>query len=127
MEGDNAYNDVWGFIKSLNKSWTTGKNLEKLEGYFHQNAVALVGVEKRRIIGKTACANHWRECSLKTIHSWEEINPEIEFYGDNAMAVVSYEFNISLERNGQTVSATSRDAFTLVNEQGKWLIVLAIV
>lgn len=124
---DGAYNDVYRFIASLNKSWTTGKNIENLENYFHQNAVALIGIEKQRITGKTACADHWRNCSQKTIYSWEEINPQIEFYNDNRMAVVSYEFKISLEREGRTVNATSRDAFALINEHGKWLIVLATV
>ena len=127
MESNDAYNEVWELITSLNKSWTTGKDLENLERYFHQDVMALVSTEKQRIIGKVACANHWRQCAEKTIYAWEEINPEIEFYNDHAMAVVSYEFNISLERNGQTVNATSRDAFALVNDHGKWLIVLATV
>jgi len=119
--------EVWGMIQSLNKSWTTGNDLDGLGKYFHENAVALVGSDRKRIEGKDACVTHWRVSSEKTINSWKEIDPRVQIYGDDEFATASYKFDISFEKDGETISVTSRDSFALVKEGEKWLIVLATV
>lgn len=47
-----------------------------------------------------------------------ELNPKIQLY--DIAAVVTYYYDSSCEREGETLHLTGRDMFMLVKEKGKW-------
>ncbi len=117
--------EVLKVIKSINKIWTKTKEINKLNEYFHEDMVALGGVEKNRIVGKDNCIKHWENCSKKKIYSWKEYNIEIKIY--DKIATVNYTFDIELEKDNKKVKKTSEDFFVLVSEDTKWKVISAVV
>lgn len=94
---DKVQNKILETITSLNKSWTSSRSIDELENYFHSNIIALVSQEKKKIIGKNACAAYWKSCSENIIiHKWSEYDFEIQVYGDGKFAIVSYKFEFSV-------------------------------
>ncbi len=115
---------VWNTIQKMNKCWTCGdlSELEKLAHYFHKEMVAITPTDKYRLEGKEACFNGWKSFAENTkIHFWKEKDPKIQIYGNTA--VITYYFDMSFDMAGQTVNMGGRDMFTLINENGKWLVV----
>ena len=116
--------DVWDTIQKMNKCWTCGdpSKLEKLSDYFHEEMVAITATDKYRLEGKEACFNGWKSFAENTkIHFWKEKDPKIQIYGSTA--IVTYYFDMSFDMAGQTINMGGRDMFTLINENGKWLVV----
>ncbi len=117
---------VWEVIQALNVSWTTATDVDDLGPYFHEDAVALVGADRRRISGREACAAHWKKCSENQIQSWKEIDPKVRIF-DGQFATVSYAFDITLDRGDGVRKASSSDSFALVKDGDRWVIALATV
>ena len=116
--------EIWSTIQKMNKCWTCGdpSELEKLLDYFHEEMVAITATDKYRLEGKEACFNGWKGFAENTkIHFWKESDPKIQIYGD--AAVVTYYFDMSFDMAGQTINMGGRDMFTLIKENGKWLVV----
>jgi ketosteroid isomerase-like protein len=110
--------EVWKTVRELNDTWTKG-NPEELKNYFHVDMVALTPTDKNRREGREACVADWVEfAKAAKIHSWKEIDPKIQIYGD--VAVVTYYFDISFEKGGQTINFGGRDLFVFVKEGGRW-------
>jgi ketosteroid isomerase-like protein len=110
--------EVWKTVRELNDTWTKG-NPEELKNYFHVDMVALTPTDKNRREGREACVADWVEfAKAAKIHSWKEIDPKIQMYGD--VAVVTYYFDISFEKGGQTINFGGRDLFVFVKEGGRW-------
>ena len=110
--------EVWKTLRELNDTWTKGSP-EELKNYFHVDMVALTPTDKNRREGREACVADWVEfAKAAKIHSWKEIDPKIQIYGD--VAVVTYYFDISFEKGGQTINFGGRDMFVFVKEGGRW-------
>ena len=56
-------------------------------------------------------------------HSWKELEPKVQVYGAGKFAVVTYYFDMSFDMGGRTINMKGRDMLSLVNENGKWLVV----
>ena len=115
---DKAKKEVWKTLKDLNNTWIKG-NPDDLKNYFHADMVAITPTDKKRREGREAYVADWTEFS-KTIkvHSWKEIDPKIQIYGNTA--VVTYYFEISFERGGQNIDFGGRDLFVFVMEGKRW-------
>jgi hypothetical protein len=59
--------------------------------------------------------------SAAKITNWQEIDPQIQVYGN--AAVVTYYFDISFEMGGKEIKMGGRDMFVFVNEGAKWLAI----
>jgi ketosteroid isomerase-like protein len=57
------------------------------------------------------------------MHSWKEIDPKIEIFGDGAVAVVAYRYETSFDMGGKTMNVSGRDMMSLVKEEGRWRVV----
>lgn len=115
---DPVQQEVWATLRALNDAWTIGKP-DDLAKYFHRNMVAITATERNRINGGAACVASWKGFATSTrIHHWTELNPVIHVYGDSA--VVAYDFDMSFERNGQTIQMGGRDMYFFAKEDGKW-------
>ena len=116
--------EVWKTIQEMNKIWTEGKQIEKLNNYFHQDMVAITATDNEIIEGRENCVKSWENFTKSAkIIFWKELDPKIQIYGNGMFAIVTYYFDMSFEMNGQTINMKGRDMFSLVKENGKWWIV----
>lgn len=124
MELTDTHREVWETIQSLNQTWTTKGNIDRLLDYFHETIVAVTPDIKQRITGKAACFQGWKRFhEAVDILSWEEKDPLIHIYGNDSFAIVTYYYEIAYLLDGNRRSESGRDLFVLVKESGKWLAV----
>jgi len=115
--------EVWQTIQTLNRLWTDQNNAGELVNYFHKDMVAITPTNRNRIEGRDACVAAWKAFSDSAkIHYWKVIDPKIQVY-DEKFTVVTYYFDMSFDMGGQTIKLGGRDMFSLVNEDGKWLVI----
>jgi len=123
MEESKIKEDVWRTVQAMNKAWAVDGNADELKNYFHENMVAITATDRERLSGRDACIAGWKGFVESTkIHSWKEIDPEIQLYGGGTFAIVTYYFDMSFDMGGQTIELGGRDMFALVNENGRWWI-----
>ena len=115
---DSIKQEIWGTVRAMNDAWTKG-NPDDLAKYFHQDMVAITATDRNRLDGGAACIDGWKGfANAARIHRWEEIDPVIHVYGNSA--VVAYNFDMSFDMGGQTISMGGRDMFFFVKENGRW-------
>jgi ketosteroid isomerase-like protein len=116
--------EVWDTVQEMNRCWTSDEDndLDGLNEYFHETMVAITPSDKHRIEGKSACVAGWQDFARKSkIHSWKELDPDVQAYGNTA--VVTYYYDMSFDMGGQTINTWGRDMMTLIKENGKWWLV----
>ena len=106
-------NEVWQTLQAMNLAWTSGR-VGALADYFHPDMVAIVPTTTQRLDGRAACIVGW-------IHSWREIDPKVQIYGNTA--VVTYYYQISFDMGGKTHNLGGRDMLVFVKESGRWWVV----
>jgi len=115
---------IWEMIQEMNRKWTVENNADELKNYFHKNMVAITPTEMKRVEGGENCVAGWKNFTKKAnIHFWEESEPKVQVHGEGKFAVVTYYFDMSFDMMGKTIKMKGRDMFSLVNENGKWLVV----
>jgi hypothetical protein len=113
--------EVWKTVLELNDCWTKGDG-SRLVDYFHPRMVAITPTTRERIFGQKACVAGWMEfAKTAKTHYLKEIDPQIELFGNTA--VVTYDFDMSFDMHGQTITMSGRDMLTLVKENDKWWVV----
>ena len=111
-------NEVWETLRKLNDAWTKGDGKD-LKNFFHRDMVAITPTDRNRREGRDDCIAGWGGfLSMAKVHSWEEIDPKIQIYGDSA--VVTYYYVMAFEMGGQLIEMSGRDMFVFVEENGKW-------
>ena len=116
--------DVWSTIKALNRLWTVENRPDELAQYFHKEMVAISPTDRLRLEGREACVAAWKKFTQAAkIHSWKELDPKIELFKNNTLAIVTYYFDMSFEMGGQSIKMGGRDMFALVCEEGRWWVV----
>ncbi|TFH60376.1 MAG: DUF4440 domain-containing protein [Candidatus Zixiibacteriota bacterium] len=116
---DKIKQEIWQTLQSLNRAWTTGK-CDELKDYFHENMVAITPVDRQRREGRQACIDGWAQFVAGTtkIHYWKELDPQIQIYGDTAIA--TYYYDMLFDMGGKTIASAGRDMLVFVKEEGKW-------
>ena len=115
---------IWEMIQEMNRKWTVENNADELKNYFHKDMVAITPTDLKRIEGGENCVAGWKGFSQNAkIHFFKESEPKVQVYGDGKFAIVTYYFDMSFDMGEQTINMKGRDMFSLVNENGKWLIV----
>lgn len=121
---DKIQEQIWKMIQEMNRKWTTENNADELKNYFHKDMVAITPTDQKRIEGGENCAAGWKGFSENAkIHSFKESEPKVQVYSEGKFAIVTYYFDMSFDMGGQTINMKGRDMFSLVNENGKWLVV----
>jgi hypothetical protein len=115
--------EVWKTVQELNQLWTIRNQPDQLANYFHRHMVAISPSARQRLEGREACVAAWKAFadSVKILR-WRETDPLVEMFGDNNLAVVTYYYEMSCEMQGQPLTFSGRDMFTMVNENGKWWV-----
>jgi len=121
---DKTQEQIWKMIQEMNRKWTTENNADELKNYFHKDMVTITPTDLKRIEGGENCVAGWKGFSENAkIHFWKESEPKVQVYGEGKFAIVTYYFDMSFDMNGQTINMKGRDMFSLINENGKWLVV----
>jgi ketosteroid isomerase-like protein len=123
MDDDSATKqDIWNFIQEMNRVWAANGNPDDLDGYFHENMVAITPTDRERRQGRAACVAGWKAfVDAAKIKEWQVTDPDIVVYGDGQFAVVTYYWDMSYTMNDQkTIHSSGRDMFVVVKEKGRW-------
>ncbi|MDA8092912.1 MAG: nuclear transport factor 2 family protein [Betaproteobacteria bacterium] len=113
--------EIWTTIRAMNDAWTKG-DPDDLKQFFHPRMIAVTATDRHRLDGGPACIAAWKRFAQTTqIHFWKEVDPVIRVFGD--AAVVAYDFDMSFEMGGQTITMGGRDLFFVVRENGRWWVV----
>ena len=119
-----AQEKIWNVIQEMNRTWTVENKPDELRNYFHRDMVAITPGDQKRIEGREQCVAGWKKFSDNAkIHFWKELEPNVQVYGEGKFAIVTYYFDMSFDMGGKTISSKGRDMLSLVNEDGKWLVV----
>lgn len=116
--------EVWTAVLEMNRCWALEGNTDGLDEYFHENMVALTPADTKLLEGRDACIASWKRfVEAVKILEWKEIDPKIEVFNSGKLAVVTYYYEITFERDGKSFKEEGRDMLTLINENGKWWVV----
>ena len=122
--GSPEKNEVWQVVQSFNDTWADEGDFEALAGFFHENIVVLSPGVPERIVGRDSCLTVWKGFAESTvIRHYHEDDPLVELYNDGRCAIVTYYFEMAFESEGKLITAAGRDMFTLVKDDGRWLVV----
>jgi hypothetical protein len=119
MADDQATKDeVLAQVKALNETWTKGDG-GALRNYFHPSMVAITASDQDILYGRDACLGSWQSFArMAQIRRWEEIEPQVQLYGDTA--VVTYYYDMAFDMEGENYAVGGRDMLVLVKENGRW-------
>ena len=110
--------EVLAHVKALNETWTKGDG-SALRNYFHPNMVAITATDQDILYGRDACLESWQAFARSAqIRRWEEIEPQVQLYGDTA--IVTYYYDMAFDMDGENYAMGGRDMFVLVKENGRW-------
>ncbi|MEK6616045.1 MAG: nuclear transport factor 2 family protein [Bacteroidota bacterium] len=124
MQNAKIKDEVWQAVQDMNQAWTKIPDEQKIREYFHKDMVSIVPTARDRISGGDACVAGWMGFANSTnITHWEEKEPLISIFLNDTVAVVSYYFDMAFEMNGNNITMSGRDLFTLINENGRWKVV----
>jgi ketosteroid isomerase-like protein len=116
-----AQKEVWEVVRRINAAWVE-RQPERLLDLFHDRIV-IVGPDGQRFgEGKAACVGSYRDfCMSALVAFYRESDPQVDVY--DAVAVVSYRFEIEYTIEGKIHRETGRDLFVLEKESDRWLAV----
>ena len=118
-------NEIWQIIHDINDAWVNS-NPEKIADYFHENIVISHPDFQKRGEGRESCVESYKDfCRHATVHDYKEMDPEVNVFGNTAVAV--YRFEITYEIKGESFYDTGQDVFIFTSEGNKWKAVWRIV
>jgi hypothetical protein len=116
--------DIRQLIRTMNDTWMGGPVEEipdRLAACFHDNMVIRGADLTITAVGKDACIQSYLDfVQQAAIREATLGDPEIDFAGDTAAAVYSWEMTYELE--GQEYSEAGADVLMLARVDGRWLI-----
>jgi uncharacterized protein (TIGR02246 family) len=116
---------AWEAARRINAAWLEG-HCERLAELFHDRAVIVGPDGTRYAVGKEAVVESYRAfCERATISDYRESDGEVDVF--NAVAVVSYRYDITYAIDGQSSQETGRDIMVLERHEGRWLAVWRMV
>jgi ketosteroid isomerase-like protein len=105
-------------VRDINRAWRSGRT-DDLNRYFHDDMVIVAPGFAQCCEGRAACVASYAEfVSQAKIHDYRESEPDIDFWGDTAVASVSWD--IEYEMKGTVSRETGRDVFVFARESGTW-------
>jgi ketosteroid isomerase-like protein len=113
--------EAWEFIQRLNRTWTSEGRPERLSEFFHPEMVAVSPSSRDRSVGRQACIAAWKEfADAAKIRGWRETEPRITVFNNGKTAVVTYNYRITFQMGGRSVTSNGRDMYVLVREGDRW-------
>jgi len=117
--------DAWNTVKSINRHWAITENMDSLGLFLHEDMVIFSPGGRERLRGKKNIINAYEDFARysETV-SLSETEPVIHLYNGNKTAVVTYFGDLTIKTpEGKIQSFFSKDMYTLIFENGRWLAV----
>ena len=116
--------EVWAFVREMNRVWTVDGKPERLVDYFAPEMVAITPTDRFRREGRESCVAGWTEfVRSTTILRCIETNPLILILAEGRSAVVAYDYAIDCRVDARVVQMSGRDLMTLDKRDGRWWLV----
>jgi ketosteroid isomerase-like protein len=116
--------EVVAAVREMNRLWTETWDEEGFARFIHPDAVAIAPATPGRLVGRDAYVAGWKGfVQATTIHEWKESGHRVSFFCRGSCAVLTYFFTIRFILGGQETEMKGRDMFTLVKQDGRWLVV----
>ena len=116
---------AWEFVRRINAAWLEG-HPERLDELFHDRVVIVGPDGSRYAEGKEAVVESYRSFGQQaTIADYRESDGKIDIY--DAVAVVSYRYDIDYTIDGQSSREAGRDVIVLERHDDRWLAVWRMV
>ena len=116
---------AWEAVRQINLAWREG-HVDRLTELFHDRVV-IVGTDGSCYAeGKEAVVESYRGFARQaTVVDYRESDGRVDVY--EAVAVVSYRYDIDYTIGGQSSRETGRDIIVLEKHDGRWLAVWRMV
>ena len=117
--------DIWNTVKNINRHWAFTENMDSLALFIHDDMVMFYPGPKDRLEGKKNIIKSYQEyASYAETVKLEEIEPKIQLYNNNKLAIVSYYGELVIKtQEGEVQTFSVKDMYTLINENDKWYAV----
>ncbi len=120
-----AQKTAWETVRLINAAWLEG-HFDQFDELFHDRFV-IVGPDGTRYAeNKEAAVESYRDFTRRaTVSEYRESDGRIDVY--DAVAVVSYRYDITYAIDGQSSQENGRDILVLEKHDGRWLAVWRLV
>jgi hypothetical protein len=117
--------NAWETVRRINAAWLEG-HFEGLDELFHDRVVVVGPDGTRYGESKEAAIGSYRDFSQRaTVSDYRESDGRVDVY--DAVAVVSYRYDIAYSIDGQSSQETGRDVMVLEKHDGRWRAVWRMV
>ena len=122
---DDVKQNVWNTVKNINRHWAFTENMDSLALFIHDDMVMFYPGTKDRLEGKKNIIKSYEEyTSYAETVKLDEIDPQIQLYNNNKLAIVTYYFDLVIKTpKGEVQTFLGKDMYTLINENDKWYAV----
>ena len=123
MSARSAAEEVRAVLGRINDAWTRGRAEDiphAMQDCFAKDAI-IKGPDFRTAgEGKETCIKSYQEfVKAASLREWLSSDPDIDVFGDTAVATYSWE--LRYEMHGQEQRDSGRDVFVFTRKDGKWL------
>lgn len=117
--------EAWETVRRINAAWLEG-HPERLSELFHDRVVVVGPDGTRYGEGKEAVVESYRAfISLATIGEFRESDGRVDVF--DAVAIVSYRFDIEYTVEGRSSRENGRELMVLEKVDGRWLAVWRMI
>jgi ketosteroid isomerase-like protein len=112
------HDNIRSLLQRINAAWLHGET-DNLLDLFHDNMVIAVPGSTERAEGKQVCAASYRDFRQQaTILAYQEADPEINVWGDTAVA--TYRYVMDYEIGGDLQHDHGQDVFVFARGPEGW-------
>ena len=118
---NNPNEEIRLLVRKINDAWLTG-NPDALNEFFHEDMIMKGPGFQTVGKGKQVCVQGYKDfLSQCVIKDYKESEPDIDVWGETAVAVMPWKMTYELA--GQEYTESGHDVFTFTHQNGKWLAV----
>ena len=115
------HQEIEKIIEQFNTGWTEG-DLTILTPILHEKVVFMAPDLQTEFVGRESCLQTIKDyINQAETKSFEVKDKKIHIWEDTATATIEY--TVSYEMNDQFYREEGKEAWTLVNQNGSWLLV----
>jgi ketosteroid isomerase-like protein len=105
--------ELWNLVRESNRAWISG-SAHELSDFFDEQAVVMARGTQRRVFGRAAVVASYAAYDMHArIHSLEEMEHQIELFGDVAVVVYRFRIRYQVVATGEQHDETAQETLVL--------------
>jgi uncharacterized protein (TIGR02246 family) len=113
--------EVWDLVRESNRAWMSGSTHELMD-LFDQNAVIVAPALQGRVEGRDAIVASYASYHLHSkTHSFEEMEHEVDVFGDTAVVTYRFQVRYELLADGVQHDETAQEVLVL-RKTDRWRV-----